>query len=121
MHELSLASSIIEYLEHLAKEQGLRRVDAVFLEVGEMTHIDPRQLRGALKMISEGTVAEKSRVYIRRRRIALSCSACGKESGLEVCDTISDYRLICPLCGSADVRLSRGRELLLKRVRGVRA
>jgi len=118
MHELSLAASVVDFLQRLSKEQGMSRIDAIFLEIGEMTHVDPRQLRYSLKMVSQGTVAEKSKVYIRRSGIVLRCRKCGKESRLKLMDAITDYTLKCAACGSSDVDIDKGRELVLKRIRG---
>ena len=33
-------------------------------------------------------------------------------------DAITDYSLKCAVCGSADVDIDKGRELVLKRIRG---
>jgi hydrogenase nickel incorporation protein HypA/HybF len=118
MHELSLAMSVVEYLQNLAKDQGMKRIDAVFLEVGELTHVDPRQLRESFKIASQGTVAEGSKVYVKRRLVSLKCTKCGKENKIELKDTITDYSLKCSFCGSTDVEIDKGRELLLRRVKG---
>jgi hydrogenase nickel incorporation protein HypA/HybF len=118
MHELSLATSIVDFLQRLSKEQEMNRIDAIFLEIGEMTHVDPRQLRYSLKMVSQGTVAEKSKVYIRRSGIMFRCRKCGKESRLKMMDAITDYSLKCTACGGADVDIDKGRELVLKRIKG---
>jgi hydrogenase nickel incorporation protein HypA/HybF len=120
MHELSLAMSVVEYLQNLAKDQGMKRIDAVFLEVGELTHVDPRQLRESFKIASQGTVAEGSRVYVKRKLLSLKCTKCGRENKIELKDAITDYSLKCSFCGSTDVEIDKGRELLLKRVKGSR-
>jgi hydrogenase nickel incorporation protein HypA/HybF len=118
MHELSLATSVVDFLQKYSKEQGLNRIDAIFLEIGEMTHVDPSQLRYSLKMVSEGTVAEKSKVYIKRSGVVLRCRKCGKCSRLKIMNTITDYSIKCIACGSVDVDVDKGRELVLKRIRG---
>ncbi|MDD1766663.1 MAG: hydrogenase maturation nickel metallochaperone HypA [Candidatus Methanomethyliaceae archaeon] len=118
MHELSLATSVVDFLQRFSKEQGMNSIDAIFLEIGEMTHVDPSQLRYSLKMVSQGTVAEKSKVYIRRSGIVLRCRKCGKDSRLKMMDTITDYSLKCIGCGSMDVDIDKGRELVLRRIKG---
>jgi len=118
MHELSLSISLVAYLQDLATSQGLRRIDAIYLEVGELTHVEPRQLKEAFKIASQGTLAEKSRVYIRRKRLGLRCAKCGRETKFEPKETLVDYTFKCAHCGSSDVEIDKGRELLLRRVRG---
>jgi hydrogenase nickel incorporation protein HypA/HybF len=120
MHELSLATNVVDFLDKLAKEQGLSRIDEVFIEIGEMTHIDPRQLRFSLKIASDGTVAEKSKFFIKKRKVVLECKKCGKESALDPKHMISEYILKCPLCGCTDVKINQGKEMLLKRVKGAK-
>jgi len=121
MHELSLATSIVEYLQKLAEERGMGKIDAVFLEIGDMAHIEPRQLRYSFKIASQGTVAEGSRVYIKRRKVVLRCTKCGKENQFRLMDSLSDFSMKCEFCGSTEVEIDKGRELMLKRVKGCKA
>jgi hydrogenase nickel incorporation protein HypA/HybF len=118
MHELSLALNVVEFLVKLADEQGMIKISAAFIEIGEMTHIDPRQLKYSLKMASEGTLAEGCKFYVKRGRISIRCKDCGKASVLDTKHMISQYELKCPACGGADIEVEKGRELVLKRVRG---
>ena len=120
MHELSLATNVVDFLDKLAKEQGLSRIDEVFIEIGEMTHIDPRQLRFSLKIASDGTVAEKSKFFIKRKKVVIKCKKCGRESRLGTKEMISEYSIKCPLCGNGEVDIDQGREMVLKRVKGAK-
>ncbi|MDD1775993.1 MAG: hydrogenase maturation nickel metallochaperone HypA [Candidatus Methanomethylicus sp.] len=120
MHELSLATNLIDYLEKLGKEQGLNRINEVFIEVGELTHIDPRQLRFSLKIASEGTLAAQSKFFIKRKKVVIKCKKCGKGSQLRTKEMIAQYSITCPLCGSSEVGIDQGREMVLKRVRGIK-
>lgn len=118
MHELSLAFSVVDYLQRLAGEQGMARICEIHLEIGDMAHVDPRQLRYSLTMVSRGTVAEGAKVRIRRRRVALKCQRCGKVGGFKLMESLADFELKCPHCGSPDVEIDKGRELMLTRVKG---
>ncbi|MBC7120868.1 MAG: hydrogenase maturation nickel metallochaperone HypA [Candidatus Methanosuratus sp.] len=120
MHEFSLATSLIDYVSEVAKKNGIAKVRELHLEVGDMTHIDPRQLRFCIKIAGQNTVAQGSRVYIKRRSPVLKCLGCGASSKLKRGKSISDYSMTCPACGSEDVELEGGRELLLKRIKGVK-
>lgn len=118
MHELSLALSVIEYLERLSKEQEIKRIEAVYFEIGRMTHVNPAQFRFSFKLASKGTIAEGSRVYIKKVRPKLICKGCGKEIRFDVKD-IGTFLLRCPHC-EGELEIQKGRELLLKRVKGTR-
>ncbi|MDI9644103.1 MAG: hydrogenase maturation nickel metallochaperone HypA [Candidatus Verstraetearchaeota archaeon] len=121
MHELSLAASLIECIEKVAKENGLSSVKEVHLEVGEMTHVDPRQLKFCLKVVSQNTVAEESRIYIKRKGPVIRCKGCGLVSRLKRSKELAGFSMSCPSCGSDEVELEEGRELLLKRIKGVKS
>ncbi len=118
MHELSLALNVVDFLVKLAHDQGLCRITAAFIEVGEMTHIDPRQLKFSLKMASEGTPAEGCKFYVKKGRASIKCNGCGNSTVLHAKDMIAQYELKCPKCGGLDVEIEKGRELVLKRVKG---
>ena len=118
MHELSLATSVVEYLQRLASEQGMARISEIQLEIGDIAHIDPRQLRYSLTMVSKDTVVEGAKVHIRRRKVTLKCQKCGCVSGFKLMESLSDFDLKCPRCKSPEVEIEKGRELMLKRVKG---
>lgn len=120
MHELALATSVIEYAQNVAGEHGLAKICEFRLEVGDMTHIDPWQLRYCLSMVIKGTIAEGAKIHIRRRKAALKCRACGRTSGLKLLKSIGDFELKCPRCGSQDVEIDKGRELTLTRIKGTK-
>ena len=120
MHELSLATSVVEYLKKLSADQGICRIKSVHLEIGDIAHIDPRQLRYSFKIASEGTIAEGSRLYIKRRGVLIKCNKCGKSSKFKLLKNLADFELKCPLCGCQDVDIDKGQELVLKRVMGVK-
>lgn len=118
MHELSLATSVIEFLEGLSKEQGLKKIQAVYIEIGGMTHIDPAQFRYSLKLVSQGTVAEGCKLYIKKKDPVLRCKSCGKEMKVVVRD-LPSVSFKCPCCGG-ELKIEKGKELLLKRIKGTK-
>ncbi|MGQ9759321.1 MAG: hydrogenase maturation nickel metallochaperone HypA [Candidatus Methanomethylicaceae archaeon] len=118
MHELSLALSVVDYLERLGREQEIKKIEAVYFEIGGMTHVDPAQFRFSFKLASEGTIAEGSRVYIKKVNPILKCKSCGKEVKIEV-GNIGTFLFKCPSCGGR-LEIQKGRELTLKRVKGTK-
>uniref|UniRef100_A0A7C3J4G6 Hydrogenase maturation factor HypA n=1 Tax=Candidatus Methanomethylicus mesodigestus TaxID=1867258 RepID=A0A7C3J4G6_9CREN len=118
MHELSLAVNVVDYLTKLAKEQRLSEVNEVYIEIGDLTHINGSQLKFSLKMASEGTVAQGAKFFVRRRRASMKCNACGKSSKIDMKGMLSDYEFRCPRCKSKEVEFEQGKELVLKRVKG---
>lgn len=120
MHEFSLATSLIQYVSEVAKKSGMAEIREMHIEVGEMTHIDPRQLKFCIKIASQNTIAEGSRIYIKKRMPVLRCLKCGISSELKKGKNLLDYSMACPSCGSQEVELERGKELVLKRIKGIK-
>jgi hydrogenase nickel incorporation protein HypA/HybF len=118
MHELALATSVVEYIQRVAGEHDLAKICEFHLEVGDMTHIDPWQLKYCLSMVSKGTIAEGAKIRIKRRKVVLKCRSCGRVSGLKLVESIADFELKCPRCKSLDVGIDKGRELTLTRIKG---
>lgn len=120
MHELSLATSVVDYAQKVAGENGLSKICELHLEVGDMTHIDPWQLRYCISMVMKGTAVEGAKIRIKRRKVSLKCKACGRVSSLKLVKSIGDFELKCPRCGSQEVEIDKGRELTLTRIKGTK-
>ena len=122
MHEFSLALSMVEYLEKVAKENGLARVTEVYVRLGGLTHINSEQLAFAFKLAAEGTLLEGAKLRIKRRKARGRCHSCGKcfsiKRGEEPIFMVVG-ELKCPYCGSNDVTLIDDRELVVERIKGV--
>ncbi|HEX54741.1 MAG: hydrogenase maturation nickel metallochaperone HypA [Candidatus Altiarchaeales archaeon] len=117
MHEFSIAVNILENAIKEAKKHKANRVKEIFLEIGQLTLINPEQLEFAIKSIAEGTIAENLRVNIEISPIRVKC---GNEHVNELqCDGKDYYFLLshlrCPECGEA-VKILSGRECILKRI-----
>jgi len=104
MHELSIADAVLRIVE--AHAQG-RRVEAVELKVGHLRQVVPDALAFAFTLVSEGTVAEGAELLMEEVPAAGACRACGAHTQFD------GFPLACEGCGSLDVELVRGEELLV--------
>ncbi len=114
--------AVLETVIKVAEEHGAERILKVNLEVGELTFLNPEQLRFAFKILSERTMAEGARLRIRRIRPRIKCSRCEYEGpsryeGPEVHVANLPVFLKCPKCGGEDVSVSAGRECNVKDIR----
>ncbi|WP_223983913.1 hydrogenase maturation nickel metallochaperone HypA [Arthrobacter sp. NicSoilB8] len=106
MHELSITQSLIEaVLDRI----GERKVTAVNVQVGPLSGVLPDAMRFCFDVASAGTPLAGAQLMIDEPRGAARCRSCHEE--FEVADLI----LLCP-CGSADVEVLSGRELMLMSV-----
>ena len=104
MHETALAQELVEIAERIARENGVRRLCSLTLELGELTCVDPETLAFAFDVACRGSVAEGCELVFRRVALRVSCPACGREGPAEA------ELLGCPGCG-APVRVLAGREM----------
>jgi len=105
MHELSIADAVVQIA---ARHAGPgRRVARVELKVGSLRQVVPQALEFAFGLVAEGTPVEGAELVLEVVTAAGRCRACGTESELPA------FPLLCAACGSADLELIRGEELLV--------
>ncbi len=113
MHELSIATGILDRALSAAEAHGADRIEALRIELGEATHVNQRQLRFCLETSLEGTIAAGARVRIDEitPQAACDCGWNGRPQTLEIALSYApDVR--CPECDSR-ATLVRGRECRL--------
>lgn len=105
MHELSIADSVVRVaLEHA----GGRRVTRVDLRVGHLRQVVPSALEFAFELVTRGTLAEGAELALEQVPAAGLCRACGADGPLE------RFPFSCAECGSYEVELTQGEELLVE-------
>lgn len=110
MHELSYLMKFIT----LARQQLTTPapVAALVLEIGEMTGVLPEYLKRYYPEAVKGTVFEGSELVVELVPAETECLSCG-----QIYHPHRDNGYRCPACKSADGRILRGRELVLKEIR----
>ncbi|HSD00986.1 MAG TPA: hydrogenase maturation nickel metallochaperone HypA [Gaiellales bacterium] len=104
MHELAIAQAIADVAA--AHARG-RRVVRVEVRVGHLRQVVPDALAFAFELVVQGTAADGAELALEEVRPGGRCRACGRDGALEA------LPLACPACGSFDVDLQRGEELLV--------
>ena len=106
MHELSLASAVIDTVERHADG---RRVTAVFLQVGHLRQVVPASVAFYFEHVARGTVCEGARLEQELVPARLRCR-CGHEWEVDGID----FR--CAACGAADATVVSGEEFLVESI-----
>ena len=107
MHELSLATALVEQALRAAAEQAPgRRVSEVRAEAGELSGAVPELLVEAFAAAAEGTALAGAKLRVRRLGAEFECLSCARRFGV-------GEAVGCPACGSQDVELRSGREIRL--------
>lgn len=119
MHEFSVMHYALSAAIEAARSRGASRILSLTMKVGELTHLNPEQLRLAFEALSEGTEAEGAELVIEVVRARIRCRGCGYEgppSALEGPGLLVTVAK-CPACGGFDVEVVAGRECTLASIR----
>jgi len=108
MHELAIVEALIEQVQREVHRSGQHgRVLGLELTIGRLSGVNCESVRFAFELLSPGTVVEGAKVSIREPRAICSCADC--HARVEV----DELAFQCPRCGSGNVSLEGGRDLLL--------
>lgn len=120
MHEFAMASAMHQRILKAAAEHGAGRVLSVQIEIGELSLLNPEQVEFWLTELARNTAAEGAKFTIQVSKARIRCSRCGYQGAMPVEeDPLSHFALpslSCPQCGSAEVHLEQGREVLIRNV-----
>jgi hydrogenase nickel incorporation protein HypA/HybF len=112
VHELSIAQAVVDIAAaHAARMDGPdgapARVVAVHVRVGHLRQVVPEALRLGFELCAVGTPAEDAELELEHVPAVVRCRACAGRRELE------SFPLACPACGSADVQVVSGEELVV--------
>jgi hydrogenase nickel incorporation protein HypA/HybF len=111
MHELAIAEALIEQvgteLDRGGQTGAVKRLD---LAVGRLSGVHCDCLRFAFELLSPGTPAAGAELSIREPPAISRCRQCG--SATEIAEMV----IGCPRCGSPEIVIEEGRELLLESI-----
>lgn len=107
MHELSLIQAVVDTI---TDRLGYRRVTMVRLEIGKLSGVVVDSVRFCFDIVVDGTPLEGARLEVVEPGGRARCRDCSVEFASD------DPILLCP-CGSSDVEVLAGAELLIKAIR----
>jgi hydrogenase nickel incorporation protein HypA/HybF len=109
MHELSIVEALIDQVGQELDRLGQRgRVLRLELSIGRLSGVYCESVRFAFGLLAPGTVVDSAEIVIHEPKAACQCRACGVRT------EIDDLVIQCPPCGSDDISIEGGRELLLQ-------
>lgn len=108
MHEMSLCESVLDILEQQALAQHFSRVKTVWLEIGQLSSVEPDAMRFCFDVVTKNTLAEHARLEIIATSGSAWCLPCGQEVAIQ---TLYDA---CPHCGSAQLQVVSGDAMRIK-------
>lgn len=111
MHELSIASRLVEIASEQCRDAGAARAVAVTLRIGRLSCVHDDALRFSFEIVREGTPLAGADLRIVHVPVTIWCAACGREVALP-----GIQRFACPTCGTPSGDIRAGRELDLESI-----
>jgi hydrogenase nickel incorporation protein HypA/HybF len=104
MHELGIAEAIVAIAEEHA---GGRHVEKIELKIGHLRQVVPDALTFAFELVAQGTSVEGAILVIEDVPVRIVCRGCARDS------RVTEFPFACPNCGSFDINVVTGDELLV--------
>lgn len=111
MHELGILYEVVKMADRIARENQVEKVQAVQIEVGELSGCVNRFFEAYYPIIIEDfSVMKDSRLIIETVKGEALCSDCG------TLYNVMKQEGKCPLCQSRDKKIISGQEFTLKNI-----
>lgn len=105
MHELSIATAILEKVQSEAARRHGARFAKVGVRIGEFSGVEPNALRFGFDALVKDTPWERLALDIEYCPQMNRCSRCGQTF------VVVNYEFACPGCGCRDTTFMSGDEL----------
>jgi hydrogenase nickel incorporation protein HypA/HybF len=105
LHEIGIASSILESVESEARRRPESRISAVGVRIGELSNVDKDALEFAFEALTRNTSREGLKLEVEWCPRREKCLACGELF------VVLDFGLACPKCGETRSTCIGGTEL----------
>lgn len=107
MHELGIASAVLDAVRNEAEKRPGARVTKIGLRIGELAGVDRDALSFSFEVLVQGTEFDKLALDIQSCPIRYRCRACNETFRVE------GYVTLCPRCQLPDTECVSGTELEL--------
>ncbi len=106
MHEYGIACGIVDTVRDVARQNNAKKVLKVNVEIGELTFVNPEQLKFSFEAITSETELDGARLEIDSipAKVSCSCGYLGDAAGFT-----------CPKCGTPP-KVLHGREIYVRNV-----
>jgi len=105
MHEVGVASSILECVAAEAGKHPGAQLVSVCVRIGELANIDKDALDFAFEALTRDTDLEHVKLVVEWCPRRQKCTSCGEEFA------VKDFELACPKCASSQTTCISGTEL----------
>lgn len=108
MHELGILMEVIRTVEKFAAENRIKRIEALVLQIGEISSVIPEYMEKVYPTAVEGSLLETADLKIEILPANGKCLDCGDVFHA----TATGGK--CPVCGSRNMKIVSGRDFMIK-------
>ena len=110
MHELSVAQNIIEIVQDNLSEEQKDLVKIIRVKIGKLTNILVDSLQFGFEALTRETNLDGAVLEIEQLPLTIKCLDCGNQ------DSQEDYIFQCSSCGSTNIQVVSGNELMVSEI-----
>ncbi len=108
MHEMSLCEGVLQVLQTEAKRQGFNKVKTVWLEIGDLSSVEPDAMRFSFDVVMQNSLAQDALLEIIHLPGVAWCMQCAKNVAAK------KRYAACPDCGSYQLQIVSGDAMRIK-------
>jgi hydrogenase nickel incorporation protein HypA/HybF len=108
MHEMSLCEGVLQVLQTEAGKQGFTKVIAVWLEIGDLSSVEPEAMLFSFDVVTRNSLADGAKLNIVNVPGVAWCMQCSKNVAVE--QRFDE----CPDCGSFQLQVTGGDKMKIK-------
>lgn len=119
MHELGIATDIVEAVIKSLEGHRVTEVKEVEIELGELQRITPEQMQQAFEIAAKDTTVEGARLKTLIKKGKVRCLGCGYLGGVEVelkHDHDHKTHPHCPKCEGVSLEIVEGNDIEIKNI-----
>ncbi len=110
MHEIGVVRQVIRTVEDFAKENDIKEVSEIVLDIGELSLVIPKYVEDIYAVTTEGTILEGTKLIINVIPGMAECDECD-----EIFNVI-EHEGYCPNCGSFEKQVLSGTDFMIKEI-----
>ena len=108
MHEISLAEDVLQLIEDAARRDRFNKVSTVWLEIGQLSGVEPEAMAFCFDAVTRDTLADGARLEIITLPGQGWCKTCDRTVPM------TEVFGACPQCGSYPLRVTAGTDMRVK-------
>lgn len=110
MHEIGVVRQVLRTIEDFAKENDVKQIDELVLDVGELSLIIPQYLEDIYPAVVKDTILENTKLIINMVPGLAECDDCD-----EIFNVV-EHEGYCPNCGSFEKTVLSGKDFTIREI-----